>query len=251
MTELPRTEDLPRSEEGYDAARVEEAFGSFADRVRELESVAVELRSELRALRRERAARTPTVGPAPRGLDEEAWPSEPGSVPAPDWIASVPPPVLRPVTVPRLVLEGIFLLLVALFAGLAELSATWIVLLMVVAWTLVAVSEWAAAAKRARWRLDEIPAPIEQPGAAGESTGPWSMPVVHATVVVAPDESESHTVVAKLPAEPSDPQAEPATALPEEPGTPPGEITDERPARRGLFRRRHAAEPSPADPWEG
>ena len=258
MTELPRTEDLPRSDEGYDATRVEEAFGSFAERVRELESVAGELRSELQALRRERAARTPSAAPPPRALvEDEAWPVEPGAVTSPDWIASVPPPVLRPVAVPRLVLEGIFILLVALFAGLAGLRPGWIVLLMLAAWALVALSEWAAAAKHARWRLNEIPEPVAQAHAAGESTGPWSMPVVGATVVVGREESEDHTVVAKLPAPPEDsgataePPAEPATALPEEPVTPPGEITDEQPPRRGLFRRRRAAEPAPADPWEG
>lgn len=258
MTELPRTEDPPRSEEGIDPARVEEAFGAFADRVRELESVAGELRSELRALRRERAARTPSAAPAPHVLDDEAWPVEPGTLAAPDWIAAVPPPALRPVTIPRLVLEGVFLLLVALFAGLAGLSAGWIVLLMAIAWALVALSEWAAAAKRARWRLDEIPEPVAEAGDAGESTGPWSMPVVHATVVAPPEGSEDHTVVAKLPEAPDEADAEPETSppeepatLPEEPTTPPGDVTDERPPRRGLFRRRRAADPVPADPWEG
>ena len=51
MSELPRTDDLPRTDEGYDPLRVEEAFASFGDRVHELENVAAELRAELRSLR--------------------------------------------------------------------------------------------------------------------------------------------------------------------------------------------------------
>ena len=54
MRKLPQTDELPHAEEGYDPARVEEAFAAFADRVHELESVASELRSELKAVRAER-----------------------------------------------------------------------------------------------------------------------------------------------------------------------------------------------------
>ena len=55
---------------------------------------------------------------------------------------------------------------------------------MAVAWGLVALAEWAAAAKRARWRLDEIAPPVVVPGSdAADRTGPWDMPVVEATVV--------------------------------------------------------------------
>ena len=242
MSELPRTDDLPRSDDGFDPARVEEAFASFAERVHELESVAVELRAELRELRAERRTER---GPSPYA--EEDWPADaalagPGLAPSPDWVATVPPPLLRPIPVPRLALEGAFLLAVALLAGLADLEATWIVLVMASAWALVALSEWAAAAKRARWRLDEIaPAVAPEPGAEDESTGPWSMPVVEATAVALADDSESRTVIAALPA---DPDAE----SPDEPSEPDPES---QPARRRfrLWRRRAASADAP-DPWE-
>ena len=230
MTELPQTQDLPHADEGYDPARVEEAFAAFADRVRELEAVAAELRGELRALRAERPV-------APR-FQPEHWPADPtlaaaGSALSPDWIAAVPPPIARAFAVPRLALEAGFLLLVALLAGLADLSAAWIVLVMAVAWALVALTEWAAAAKRARWRLDEIPPPLGAEHAADSSTGPWDMPVVQATVIDAGPDPESQTVVTKLP---DDPVEEPE-----------GEQT----SRRGLrLRRRKAAEATAADPWE-
>jgi hypothetical protein len=236
MSELPGTDELPRTTEGYDPARVEEAFAVFAERVRELEEVADELRTELRALRADRAA--PSPAPPPRAVaGVEHWPADVDA--SPDWIASVPAPLTRPTPVPRLVLEGIFLLLVALFAGLADLSVPWIVLVMTTAWALVVVGEWAAAARRARWRLDEV-APALAEGAA-DTTGPWDMPVVEATVVDPGPDPESQTVVTKLPAEPEEPD-EPDAAEDAEPAPK---------QRRGLFRRRKPVEAATAtDPWE-
>lgn len=251
MSELPRTDDLPRPDDGFDPARVEEAFASFAERVHELESVAAELRAELRELRAERrpAERRP---PERRAVlyDDEDWPVDAasrgvGREPSPDWVASVPPPLGRPFAVPRVALEGAFLLAVALLAGLADLEAAWIVLVMTAAWALVALSEWAAAAKRARWRLDEIaPSVAAETDPASESTGPWSMPVVEATAVETADGSESRTVIAALPSEPDadDGADAPAEAAPEQ---------EAEPARR-RFRpwRRRAAATGAADPWE-
>ncbi len=231
MSKLPQTDELPRAGEGYDPARVEEAFSAFADRVRELEAVAGELRAELQSLRAERARRT-------RPLRRRALAGRrPVANPSPDWVAAVPPPLARGFTVPRLVLEGAFLLLVALFAGLADLSTEWIVLVMVAAWTLVVLSEWAAAAKRARWHLDEIAPPLA--AEAADTTGPWDMPIVQATVVESGPDPESKTIVTKLPADPD------ASGQ---------EDTDETaPApkrRRGLRRRKQPAEAGAADPWE-
>jgi hypothetical protein len=239
MSELPRTDDLPRTQDGYDAARVEEAFSAFAARVHDLEDVAAELRDELRALR---ARAVP--------YDEEDWPEAYGSSggavgPPPDWLAAVPPPYAQPFAVPRVAVEAAFLLIVALLAGLADLSTTAIVLVMAAAWALVALSEWSVAAKRRRWRLDEVAPPVADDSAEGETTGRWSMPVVEATAVAAPaevaeptDVSESRTVIAALP----DPAAEPA----EEPAEP-----EQKPKRR-LFRlrRRDPAETDAEDPWE-
>lgn len=238
MSKLPEADELPRAEEGYDPARVEEAFAEFSERVRELESVAGELRDELRSLRAERASHTP-LGP-------EAWPDERVPSLSPDWVAAVPPPLVRPLTVPRLALEGVFLLLVALFAGLADLPPVWIVVVMVAAWALVALAEWSAAATRARWRLDEIP-PDAAVRAADDATGPWDMPVVGATAIATVPESEGKTVVTKLPEEDAVPEPQEAEAA--EPAV---EATaDEQPRRRRFsLRRRKADEAEPADPWE-
>ena len=245
MSNLPETEDLPRSEDGLDPARLEEAFATFADRVRELESVAAELRLELRELREERAQR-PTAPPLERTWEGDDWEPPPFTDP-PDWVAGVPPPLTRPFAVPRLALEALFLVAVALLAGLADLSALGIVGVMAAAWALVAASEWSAAAARARWRLDEVAPSLT--AADGETTGPWSMPVVGATVIAPPDDSESRTVIATLPAERE--EAEEAEPAPEDEDSvaAEGEAEVAQP-RRGLRRwRRRAAEPA-ADPWE-
>lgn len=235
MRKLPQADDLPHTDEGYDPARVEEAFATFSERVRELESVAAELRAELKAVRAERAA--------PARFEDEDWPAERGLstgsfAPSPDWVAAVPPPYRRDPAVPRLVLEGAFLVVIAVLAGLADLSAAWIVLVMAVAWALVVLTEWSAAAKRARWRLEEIAPPVPEP--AADTTGPWDMPVVEATVVESGPDPESKTIVAKLPVEPeAEPEAEP------EPEPAP---------KRRRFRRRKPAETTAAetagDPWE-
>jgi hypothetical protein len=235
MRKLPQADELPHADEAYDPARVEEAFAAFADRVRELESVASELRAELKALRAERVA--------PARYENEDWPADAGVSNAafalsPDWVAAVPPPFARRPAAPRLVVEGAFLLLVAILAGLADLAAPWIVLVMAVAWALVALTEWAAAAKRSRWRLDEIAPPAGAGSEEAADTGPWDMPVVEATVVESGPDPESKTIVAKLPVEPDDSVAEAKAADPE-------------PRRRGLrLRRRRAADPSTPDPWE-
>jgi len=234
MSKLPQTDELPHTDEGFDPARVDEAFALFADRVRELESVASELRAELRSLRAERAT--------PSRFENENWPADAlggSGLPPADWVATVPPPLARVLTVPRLAIEGAFLLLVAGLAGLADLAPAWIVLVMAVAWALVALAEWAAAAKRSRWRLDEVALAVAAPGPdAADSTGPWDMPVVEATAIESQaSASESKTVVTKLPVEPDEVEAvpEPGAAQP----------------RRGLrLRRRRPAEAGAADPWE-
>lgn len=246
MSELPRTDDLPRAGgAGVDAARVEDAFAAFAERVRELETVAEDLRAELRALRAERRA----APPEDDGLAEEHWPAERAgatSWAAPDWVGAVPPPLTRAFAVPRLVLESTFLLLVALLAGLADLSAAWIAAVMASAWALVALSEWAAAARRARWRLEDVAASAARAEPASpedESTGPWSIPVVQATAVEPPDASESRTVVTKLPVEAEVPPAPEADAELAGVGA--------QAPRRGLrLWRRRPIEAAAPDPWE-
>ena len=125
-----------------------------------------------------------------RRYEDEDWPAERGlssARPRARPLTGSPPCRRRSRAIRRCrgsSLEGAFLLLVAVLAGLADLAAAWIVLVMAVAWGLVVLTEWAAAAKRSRWRLDEIAPPADAASEpAADTTGPWDMPVVEATVV--------------------------------------------------------------------
>ncbi len=72
---------------------------------------------------------------------------------------------------PRFVLEVAFLVLLALAAGLAELSTAWIIAVMAVGWALVAIVEWLA------WRSEragEAPAASQSDLDESESTD-WDM----------------------------------------------------------------------------
>ena len=239
---LPRLEDLPESEHGYDRAAVAAAFAAFGRRIGELEGevsalrpVAAEIRQELRALR---SGGMPTAELAPGDVD---WPVEAnGSGPAEAWTASPTPPLPRPFVLPRLVLETAFLVLVAALAAVADLEPLWIAAVMAAAWVIVALAEWAAWAKRRRWHLEEIPPAVVDVGSPD-----WYAPPVEQTIMQAPEPSESHTVVASLPA----PAGEDTGVLD---AADADEATEEdavAPRRRFGFLRRRRGE-SAGDPWE-
>jgi hypothetical protein len=164
--------------------------------VRELEEelaalrpVAAELRQELRALR-------VGLGSTAELDADDDWPSGNGSEHKTAlWSGAAPPPPLpKPVVVPRLILEAAFLALAATLAALADLSAVAIVGVMAGAWLIVALSEWVAFEKQRRWRLDEV-APL-----VGESGSPaWYMPPVEQTMLEPPDRSAAHTIVSLPP----------------------------------------------------
>jgi hypothetical protein len=69
---------------------------------------------------------------------------------------------------PRFVLEAGFLIAVAIAAGVAELSATTIVVVMAVAWLLVCLFELAVWSERPRFQtsergVEEAEAPVSEP----------------------------------------------------------------------------------------
>jgi hypothetical protein len=232
----PRVEDVPLE----DREAVEHALAQYRDRVHELEAqvaalapVADELRHELRALR------TGLGSTAHLELDDEDWPAENGSDPSRrGWNgAALPPPLPRPVIVPRLVLEVAFLALAAAVAALAELEPVWIVAVMTGAWALVALSEWAAYAKQRRWRLDEVAPLLEEQGSPA-----WYVPPVERTALEPPDRSELHTVVTSLPA------AETGELQSVE--VPEGDTDPGAPRRRRFWRRSRDDAEVAGDPWE-
>ena len=136
MSELPRTEALPRSEEGYDPA----TSTRRASRRRSRRSPTASTSSSPSRTSCERSSQALRVPAArlraracalrERGMAAWTGRTRTAAAPTPDWVSSVPAPLTRPIAIPRLVLEAIFLVLVALFAGLADLSTTAIVVVM-------------------------------------------------------------------------------------------------------------------------
>jgi hypothetical protein len=185
---LPRIEDLPIAEQGYEQEAVRAAFDAFYRHAAQLDATlraleAVEvfrrdadaLRNDLRAIRE--------LG----GLDAEpAWATQSYEAPR----AELPAVVLR------LAAEAALIIAVAVIAGIANLSSVAIVLLMAAAFAVVAVSEWLAA--RARFVSPvggfvvhegepapyvEAPAPAWNAPEPDEETEPEALTVVGAPAV--------------------------------------------------------------------
>jgi hypothetical protein len=147
---LPRVEDLPYVERGYDPERVREAFDAFYRHLarldatlRTIEAVEVfrgqadELRKELRALRTS-------------GWTQQPW------LPSYATRESARPGV--PEAVFRWALEACFVIAVPVAASVADLRSLWIVVAAAGAFAIVAITEWAASHER-----DVLPAPVPAP----------------------------------------------------------------------------------------
>jgi hypothetical protein len=136
-----------------------------------------------------------------------ALPAPPADTPVPPaayaWLGALDPPVRRRPQVPRLLLEGLFLAAAATVAAVAELDAVAIAGVMIGAWVLVALIEWAAS------RADRRPDPAlyaPPPVAPAPTTDPaWFSPPVEQTLIDAA-EADNVTEVTRLP--PADDEVE-------------------------------------------
>jgi hypothetical protein len=146
------------------------AIRDLSDRVGDLQSELQSLRAQTRAL--------------PQGSTEAGgW--DDSRAPGPDmltWVRAVDAPAARVPAVPRLLLEIVFLVAVAVAAAIAELDAIEIVGVMTAAWLLVALAELVAA-RAARRRAEMVYAPL--PGLTrGYPTDPsWFAPSVERPVL--------------------------------------------------------------------
>jgi hypothetical protein len=133
----------------------------------------------------------------------------------------------------RFALEALFLVLLAIGAGLADLRPGFIVLVMAIAWLLVAIVEYTAERISASPLTYLVPQRGEPP--VDEAEASWPMP-------------EERTVVA--PPERPEPEPEPEPELPLAVDEPEVEPKPASPGRlRSLLRRREAAdEPEPSAP---
>ncbi len=265
---LPRVEDLPVADEGYDQESVKAAFDSFYRHaaqldaaLRTLEAVdsfhrqAAALRADLRTLRtagwtQQPWGATPTYGfgygsRAPReGISPAVW---------------------------RIAGEVVFLIAVAVALGVAKLSWWLIVLVMAVAFLVVVAIEWLTSrdsfvvTREARGTAHPIVEAEAVPANEGEAVG-WT------AFEEAQEPSDAMTIVAPAPSEEAPPpviEAE-VVAAPVE-AAPPSEGTSGEAPRRRWWRRHddeagedepETAEPprhvrvlsgdesSSGDPWE-
>ena len=118
--------------------------------VRALSSQVGGLQAEIHALHAQ-AGSLPTGALERPGWDDASTSLRDGGA----WVRSLDAPSLRRLSVPWLALEIAFLVAVAVLAAVADLDAPVIVALMVVAWAVVALAEWAGArAARQRHVLD-------------------------------------------------------------------------------------------------
>jgi hypothetical protein len=212
---LPRVEDLPVAEQGYEQESVKAAFDSFYRHaaqldaaLRTLEAVdsfhrhAAALRSDLRSLRAAGWTQQSWTGPPTYGYGLRA-PRE-----------GVPPAVWR------IGGEVAFLVAVAVLLGVASLSWWTIILAMAGAFALVCLIEWLAGREELTFARPAAPAPI--------------LPVVEAQRVDDTDEREASGWTAfEAAQEPSDAMTIIGAASPEE------EVAAEEPAVDA------AAEPEP------
>jgi hypothetical protein len=164
----PGLEDDPAAAD--ESSEVLGAIRDLSDRVGDLQSEVQSLRAQTRAL--------------PSGSNDAAgW--EDARAAGPDmltWVRAVDAPGARVPAVPRLLLEIVFLVAVAVAAAIAELEALEIVGVMAVAWLLVALAELVAA-RAARRRAEMVYAPL--PGLTrGYPTDPsWFAPSVERPVL--------------------------------------------------------------------
>lgn len=127
--------------------------------VRSLTSQVEGLQAEVQALRHETRV-LPSENGEHTGWDE----GRPAVRESPSWVRSVDTPHTRGLAVPWLLVEILFLVAVAALAAAARLDAPVIAGVMVGAWILVAVAEWAAERRSMREHALVYGTSIQQSG---------------------------------------------------------------------------------------
>jgi hypothetical protein len=257
---LPRVDDLPAAEHGYERESVQRAFDAFYRHIAQLDSTlktleavetfqrqAGELRSELRSLRS-------------AGWTQQPWTSSYSFGGEPRVRTLVPP------ALPRIATEVAFLVAVAVIVGVGHFSAWLIVVVMAAAWAIVGAIEWFASRERLPGPVTATaPALLEEPVAAAPAAAP--APEEPAQVYGWPDQEPEGDAAGDVEVEPESeaveaapqPEADGASAsvaeeAEEEPEPAPvaaaatPEEPDEEGERRRWFGRRRRAEPERVEP---
>ena len=146
---------------------------------------------------------------------EPGWEDERQAAVSYAWLSSLESPARRRPALPRLLLEILFLAACATAAAVADLDPVALGGVMVGAWVLVALIEWASSrADRRRDELLSIPPPAPAAPAAADPS--WYVPPVEHTLHQSPaadtllpnaTSTDSATAVTRLPA-PSEAEVE-------------------------------------------
>jgi hypothetical protein len=136
------------------------------------------LQAEVQSLR----AQNRTAALPAAGSETPGWDRTPVRRESSPWIRSLDGPVSRAPAVPRLLLEVVFLVVVAVAAVIAELDALVIVVLMVLAWGLVALAEWFAA-RAAKEQAEIALRPLAGLGGVLADDPAWFRPPVERSVL--------------------------------------------------------------------
>ena len=250
---LPRVDDLPVADQGYEQESVRDAFDAFYRHaaqldtaLRTLEAVdsfhrhAAALRSDLRALRS-------------AGWTQQTWP---GSPPAYGYGSRGAREGVSPV-VWRVAGEVAFLIAVAVAVGLAGLSWWTIVLAMAGALLIVCAIEWAAGREELTFAQPAAAAPVLPVVEAQRSEDTEEHDALGWTAFEeAQEPSDAMTIIGAVPPEDVDePQAEVPEAGPEgedddaDPELPPAaEEEEQQPESRKRWWRRRPDVEEPASP---
>jgi hypothetical protein len=131
---------------------------------------------------------------------EPGWADDRVTPPSYAWVGSLDSPMQRRPAVPRLLLEILFLAACATTAAVADLDAVAVGGVMVGAWVIVALVEWASSrADRRRDELLSIPPPM--PAAPAPADPSWFVPPVEQTLLDGGvGSADSATAVTRLPA---------------------------------------------------
>lgn len=154
-SETTQVGSAPGSASARDGDAREEGTAEVLSAIRELSAQVGDLQSEVETLR----AQARVLPPADR--ESAGWEDTRRATDTFTWIETVEAPSARAPAVPRLLLEVVFLVAVAVGAAVAELETVEIVAVMAVAWALVAIAEVAASrAERQRFEAVYGPYPL-------------------------------------------------------------------------------------------
>ena len=151
------------------------------------------LQAELHTLRQEARA-LPGEGGEQSGWDE----GRPAVRESPSWVRSVDSPGARRLAIPWLLLEILFLIAVAVLCAVADLDTPAIAGVMIAAWALVAVAEWATSRASVRNRAVAYTT-VPEPVATDDRS--WFAGSIEETALDAPDAQGLATRLPPLEAE--------------------------------------------------